>query len=115
MFKKSCFRAPFGSQGFSLLKSAQQHFYKIVSSFTDKLRWEASVLVGSELLGLFVNTLTADDMYSRRSRGNFHSFFSQDSTVFFQIYKQILNYLNRKIRLRALVFPKLLSPKDVVI
>ena len=37
----------------------------------DKLSWEKSVLVRSEILGLFVNTLTAEYKYSRRNMQNF--------------------------------------------
>ena len=34
----------------------------------DKLSWETSLLVRSEILGLFANALTGDDKYSRHFR-----------------------------------------------
>ena len=68
MSKKFCFRIPFSRKRFNgydkLLKSPRQDFYLIVSSFWDKLIWKTSVLVRSEILGLFANTLTADDKNS---------------------------------------------------
>ena len=35
------------------------------------MSWKKSAIVGSEILTLFVNTLTADDKYSRRNMLNF--------------------------------------------
>ena len=65
MSKKPCFRTFFDSQHVegsqTLLKSAWQHFYCTFSS--GKLNWKMSILVISEILGLLVNTLTADDKY----------------------------------------------------
>ena len=60
MHKRSCFQEPFGSQPQKLLKSAEKHFYPTFSSF----------LVRSKILGLLVNTLTADYKYSRSNREN---------------------------------------------
>ena len=37
----------------------------------DKLSWEKSALVRSKILGLFVNTLTAEYTYSRRNMQTF--------------------------------------------
>ena len=37
----------------------------------DKMSWKISVLVRSEILGLFVNILTAECQYSRRNMQNF--------------------------------------------
>ena len=37
----------------------------------DKLSWKKSALVRSKILGLFVNTLTAEYMYSRRNMQTF--------------------------------------------
>ena len=74
MHKKSCFRRPFGSQDVNghqtLLESAQEQFYPTFSSFGDKLGQKNSLLVRSEILGLFVNTLTADHRYSGDNREN---------------------------------------------
>ena len=67
MSKRSCLTIPFGTQHFSgspkLLKSAQKDFYLLVSSILDELSWKISLLVCHEILGMFVNTLTADDKY----------------------------------------------------
>ena len=37
----------------------------------DKLTWKKSALVGSKILGLFVNTFTAEYTYSRRNMQTF--------------------------------------------
>ena len=46
------------------MKSQWQHFYQKFHLILDTLSWETSLFVISEVLGLFGNTLTADDMYS---------------------------------------------------
>ena len=75
MSQRLSFRTPFGSQRYSgsktALKSARQNFYPIVSSSRDILSWKVSLLVRSEILGLFVNTLTADYKYSCHNTENF--------------------------------------------
>ena len=75
MSKKSCIRTPFDSQhakGFQiLLKSALWQFYHIFESLLGKWSWKMSLLVISEIWGLFVNTLTADDKYSLHTSENF--------------------------------------------
>ena len=43
----------------------------------DKLSWKKSALVRSKILGLFVNTFTAESTYSRR---NMHTFTQQVQT-----------------------------------
>ena len=69
------FRTAFGNQPVNgqetLLKSAQHYFYPIFPWIWDKLSWKKSALVRSKILGLFVNTLTAEYTYSRR---NMHTF-----------------------------------------
>ena len=52
-----------GSQ--ALLKSARQQFYPNISLISDKLSWETSPLIRSEILELFVSWLTVYHMYSR--------------------------------------------------
>ena len=75
IFKRSCFRTPFDSQRVNgsqtLLKAARQHFYFTFSSIWDKLSWKTSLLVTSEILRLFVNTMTADHKYFRNERKKF--------------------------------------------
>ena len=69
MHKRSCFGKPFGSERVNesqkLLKSAEKHFYPTLSSFWANLSYKKSFLVISDILGLFVNTLTANYEYSR--------------------------------------------------
>ena len=48
----------------SWLKSATDYFYHISSALRGKLSSKMSVLVIYKILGLFVNTLTADEKYS---------------------------------------------------
>ena len=77
----SCFRRPFCNQcvnGFqTLLKPARHHSYPIFPCIWDILSWKKSALVWSEILRLFVNTLTADNKYSRC---NVHNFAQQVQT-----------------------------------
>ena len=50
-----------------MLKSARRYYYPIFPWVWDKLSWNKSALVRSKILGLFVNTLTAEYAYSRRN------------------------------------------------
>ena len=62
------FRTSFDSQHVNgcqtLMKSAWEPFYCIFWSLRGKMTWKISPLLNFEILGLFVNTLTADDKYS---------------------------------------------------
>ena len=76
MPKKSSFKTPFDSQYVkviqTLVNSAWKHFYHIFSSPWGKLMiWKMSLLVICEILGRFINTLTADDKYFLRNSENF--------------------------------------------
>ena len=68
MSKTRRFRTPFdrenvkGTQTF--VKSAWQRLYHIFSSLWEKPTWKMSLFVICQILGHFVNTLTADDKYS---------------------------------------------------
>ena len=55
----------------TLLKSARHHYYSILSSIRGKLSYKKSPSVWCEILGLFVNALTADDKYSDSNMQNF--------------------------------------------
>ena len=59
----------FGSQHYNgsqtLLRSAQNQIHTTLPLILDKLRRKRLVLVRSEVVGQFVNTLTADYQYSR--------------------------------------------------
>ena len=76
------------------------------------------------MLGLFVNTLTAEYTYSRR---NMQTFTQQVQTPFslkqkffldfllrFSNLHKMEKFLKKKESLLAWVFPKLLTPKEVV-
>ena len=76
MHSKACFWKPFGSESVKesqkLLKSAEKYFYPTFSSFWVKLSKKKFFLIGSEILRLFDNTLTAIYKYSRSNRKNLH-------------------------------------------
>ena len=75
MPESSCFRTPFPSQSVhrsqKLLKSERQHFYPNSPLIQHILSYKRSLLVRSEILGLFGNTLAPDHMYSRRNSEKF--------------------------------------------
>ena len=74
MSKKSRFRRSFnkqhGKRAQTLLKSESQHLYHIYWSLWRQLSWKKFLLVICKILGLFVNTLTADDKYSLLNMDN---------------------------------------------
>ena len=65
MSKALRFRIPFDShrvkRSQTLLKSVRQYFYHIVSSLWAKLSLKMSLWMTFDILGLFVNILSADD------------------------------------------------------
>ena len=67
MSKNPSFGTPLDSQDIKesqiLLKSAWQDFYHVFSSLSSFLSRKMSLLVIYELLGLFINTLAANDKY----------------------------------------------------
>ena len=75
MPEKLYFRTAFGNQPVNgqetLLKSARHYHYPIFPWIWDKLSWKKSALVRSKILGLFVNTLTAEYTYSLRNMQTF--------------------------------------------
>ena len=54
-----------------MLKYARHYYYPIFPWIWDKLSWNKSAFVRSKILGLFVNTLTAEYTYSRRNMQTF--------------------------------------------
>ena len=74
MHNRACFLKPFGSKRVNesqkLLKSAEKYFYPTFSSFWAKLSYKNLFLIRSEILGMLVNTLTANYEYSRSNREN---------------------------------------------
>ena len=75
MSKRPFFSQHFGSQRVNAfqtqLKSSRHHIHSTVSLIWDKRSSKKSLLVISEILGLFVNTLTVDGKYSRQNIENF--------------------------------------------
>ena len=65
--KKRCFTTRFDTQQDQatqiLAICPWDNFYHVFSSFLEKLIWKMSPLVLGEILGVFVNTLTADGKY----------------------------------------------------
>ena len=82
------------------------------------------MLVLCKILRLFVNTLTADDKYSRIKRGNLaqpiQMLLSQKERLSLNFsphlwnLHSILNIFKKKMTLIANVFPKLPSPKKMI-
>ena len=81
-----------------------QHCYQLFKLLSQRLFWEVSLLVICEFLGLFVNTLTADDKYSLRNRQNLRqpiqmqlskkqNFFSQFSAAFLKLRPNFKHFL----------------------
>ena len=70
MPESSYFRTPFESQRvhgyYTLPERPWQHFYQNFPFMQDTLSWKTCLLVRSEMLELFGNTLSADHMYSGR-------------------------------------------------
>ena len=75
MPKGSSFRIPFDSHRVkvsqTLLKAEPQPLYPNFLLIWGKLTLKTSLLVRSEILGLFFNTLTTYSMYSRQNWENF--------------------------------------------
>ena len=65
--KKRCFKTSINSQHVkrsqTLKKSAWGHFYHIFLSFWGEMIWERSLLLKFEIIGVFVNSLTAAYKY----------------------------------------------------
>ena len=74
MSKKSRFRESFdkqhGKRTQALLKSASLHLCDIPWSLLSQLSWKTSLLLTCQILGLLVNTLSANEKYSVLNRDN---------------------------------------------
>ena len=81
-----------------------------------------SLIVISEIVGLFVKTLTADDEYSLRSSGillqPIQMQLSKKQVNFFKFFTQFLRststFSNKKMTLIAFIFLKLLNVNDAL-
>ena len=126
MPENSCFRTPFRSQCvdryLTLLKSQRDHFHYTSPLISYKLSCETSFLVGSEMLGLFFNTLTAYHMYSHE---NWEKFLQQVQTqlssnsktlseIFMALLKSTRNFAHfqKKVQLHSVNFSKVIDSEE---
>ena len=119
--KKCCFRTRFDRKHVKasqiLAKSPREYFFHVSSSSSRGLIWKMSALVLSEILGVFVTTLTDNAKYPVQDCDNLQlpiqMQLSQKRKTFSQFFvpllelHQILNIFKNKIILIANVFPKL--------
>ena len=109
MSEKLDFRTPFNSQHVkgsqTLLKSARQQFYRLLSSLRRKWSWKISLLLIFKVLGLFLCTLSADDKYSLPNSENLRQpiqmYFSQNPKNFSRSFYSI-----SKIYIKSWIFLK---------
>ena len=91
--RRSCFRTPFGNQrvnGFQTpMKVGTHHYYPLFPWISGKLIWKKTALLWSKILGLFANTLTADDKYSCFYMQNF---LQQIQTLLYQKRKTLSRF-----------------------
>ena len=78
-----------GSQ--RLLKSARQYFCQFFWWLWKRISWNNSVLLVSEILRLFVNMLTPDDMYSLSRKSTFHA--TNSNAIIFKWKNILSNFL----------------------
>ena len=64
------FNKQHGKPSEALLKSASQHLYPIHWSLKSQLSWKKSLLLTWRMLGLFLNSLAADEKYPLLKRDN---------------------------------------------
>ena len=125
MSKKSRFRESFekqhGKRTQALLKSASLHLCDIPSSLLSQLSWKTSLLLTCQILGLLVNTLSANEKYSVLNRDNLTILsqmqLSQKKNLLLNFWlnylnlQKILNILKKKMTVIDFVFRKLRTPK----
>ena len=123
--KKPRFRARFESQHLKesqiLVKSPWECFYHVFSSLSGKLTWKVSALELGEVLGVFVNTLSADDKYSVQYCQNLQlpiqMQLSEKRSRFSEFFVPFLDCtwefkdIEKKMMVIANVFPKLQTEK----
>ena len=105
--ESSCFGTPFESQRVhgsqTLLKLTWQHFYPNFSLIQDKLSQKTYILVRSEILVLFDNTLTVSHMYSRHNREKFLSYVEMPLSQKLKIFSEtFIAFLKSRQTLRIL-------------
>ena len=124
MSKRSRFRGPFDNQHGKrvepMFKSIWQHLYHIHPSLPSQLNWKKSLFFTCQILGLLVDTLTANENYPVLNRDNLtipiQMQLSQKRKSFcflldFWKLGEILNILTKKMMLIDFVISKLRTPK----
>ena len=125
---KRRFRTSFDSQHVNtcqtLVKSAWEQLYHNLWSLWEKMTWKISPLLNFEILGVFVNTLTADENYPFWILGiccsGFKCNYLKNRKFFlkflFHLWNlhQILNIFEKKMIVIANAFPKLQTVKHLV-
>ena len=125
MVNRLRFRTTFDSQhakrSETLRKSARQRFYHICWSLCRKLSCEMSLLVIYEILGLFINTMTADYKYFFRNSQNLlqliqmqllkEKVFSEFLAAFLK-FTSHFEYFGKDMTVIGYMFSKLETAKD---
>ena len=98
--------------------------FLIVSFLEVRLRWKTSLLLTSEILGLFVKTLTGDNNYSCYKSQTFKQAFqkqlSKKQKICYQLFVEFLQstsifqLFEKKDRVHSSTISVLLTPKDLV-
>ena len=92
MFGQPLFRAPIGNEyvkpSQTVIISGWQHVYHTFCSLLARYIWKKSLLGMFQPLGLFVKTLTADDMYSLRNSENFREPIQMELSKILKIFCQ---------------------------
>ena len=129
MHTRACFWKPFDSERVNesqkLLKSTENYFYPTFSSFWAKLSEKKLFLIRYEILGLFDNTLPANCDYSSINWENLPlpiqvKISKKSETIcgiFFAFLESTFNVQRSETKMSLIgqVFPKLLTPRDVLI
>ena len=72
--EKRLFRTSFDTQHDEVsqinAKFPWEHFFQVFSSFWEKLMWNISPVLLSEILGMFLNTLSTDGKYPNEDKEN---------------------------------------------
>ena len=113
-----------GKRSQTLLKCEGQHLYYNHWWMWRQLSWKNSSIVICKILGLFVNTLTANDKYSLLNTHSLtqhnHMQISNKQKPFSQSFSAFLKarlsfeHFETKMTLTVYVFVEIRTPKDVV-
>ena len=128
MHERSCFWKHFHiervNESLKLLKSAEKYLYPSFPSFWSHFCYKNLFLVRSDIFGLLVNTLTANDEYYHSNTNNLSlplqmqlpKKFKTSFAIFIAFLESALNFEHfekKKMSLIAQIFSNLLTPKNV--